>query len=438
MEIGIKNKQVVSTGLLITLMLLENACLYYFFNNGILSTGKNAIVLFLSSMLFGIVLIYKFYNVTIQDAAPRPFKNNIISYAMILLVITGLVMLGFQHDAFFRSHKLDHSSSDIIPVIQIMCRRFLNGQFPASPITDFGFTQEANYLPMHWMPYTIAELLHIDSRWVTYGAWSIAAVWLSIRSIKIPSPILRALAPLIIFASYYVLQSNNISILELTVEILISAYYIVLIISFNQKSGIFQGIIISFCLLSRYSLVFWMPLYCFILFVSNNRKQLYIATITAVIIVLGLYVIPFLSKDWGILYRSYKTYDAAAYFEWTHLNKDQQPLQLFHGTGIAYYFYTRFPNLDIMGKIKLLQRTDLICSVLVTILMGIWFWFKKDKINYKIFLIASFKIYLTVFLFLIQVPYGYLMCVANFVTIAIFCEQARYRVISKSTGSESQ
>ena len=148
--------------------------------------------------------------------------------------------------------------------------------------------------------------------------------------------------------------------------------------------------------------------------------------------ILLCYVIPFLSKDWGIFYNGYKYYDSAANFEWNHLNKNKLPIQLYSGTGYAYYFYTRFANIDIMGRVKLLQRAHLICSIGVTVILGIWFWFKKEKIDNRIFLLSSFKIYLAVFLFLIQVPYEYLMCVGNFVSIAIFCEQARYRVTSNN------
>ena len=161
---------------------------------------------------------------------------------------------------------------------------------------------------------------------------------------------------------------------------------------------------------------------------TGNKKQLYTSAITALVIVLALYVIPFLSKDWGVFYSGYKYYDDAARFEWNHLNSEGQPIQLFSGTGLAYHFYTRLLNIDVHARIKLLQKTQLVCSILVTILMGIWFWLKKDKIDRKIFILSSFKIYLTVFLFLIQVPYEYLMCVGNFVTIALFCEQARYRI----------
>jgi hypothetical protein len=60
--------------------------------------------------------------------------------------------------------------------------------------------------------------------------------------------------------------------------------------------------------------------------------------------------------------------------------------------------------------------------------MAVWYWFNKERINYKIFLLGSFQIYISVFLFFIPVPYPYLMIVGNFVSIAIFCGQARYHL----------
>lgn len=425
------NKQQISNGLLFTLIFFENLFLYVFFKYDILSTGKNAIGLFISSFLFGFVLVYKFYNVTIQEPASRPVKNNTLSYAMILLLIAGLVFSGIQYDTFIRSRLITYTTSDIIPVIQIMCKRAVNGLTPYYVFNDFGYPMQTGYLPMHWLPFTIAEILHIDYRWITYGMWCIVSIWLCIRTTRIQSKTLRIIAPVLIYGSYYIMFSNANIIVEATVELLISGYYMMLMISLNQNNGILQGVFFSCCLLSRYSVVLWIPLFCFVLYITQNKKQLYTAATTAIIIVTCLYIIPFLSKDWGMLSNSYKGYDAAAYGEWRHMNKIGQPMHLFKGTGFAYYFYTRFTNLDIMSRIKLLQRTQLVCSLLTTILMGIWFWYKKEKINHKIFLLSSFKIYFAVFLFLIQVPYGYLMCVGNFVSIAIFCEQARYRITER-------
>src|ERR1700747_2343067 len=98
-----KNKLRLSDGLLIVLIILENLFLYYFYKKGILTQGKNAISLFISSLLFGIVLIYKFYNAAISLPVARPAKSNIISYCLILLVIVGLIILGVQCGTFIRS-----------------------------------------------------------------------------------------------------------------------------------------------------------------------------------------------------------------------------------------------------------------------------------------------------------------------------------------------
>jgi len=66
-------------------------------------------------------------------------------------------------------------------------------------------------------------------------------------------------------------------------------------------------------------------------------------------------------------------------------------------------------------------------------LMGVWYWYNRKKIDLRIFLIASFKIYLTFFLAFIQIPYVYLMTVGNFVSIAILAELMRYKVSPKPT-----
>ena len=417
--------------LLMLLMVFENLFLYIFFRHGILGQEANAMGLFLSSFLFGLLLIYKFNNVEAAEIDAIPARKNILSCVMVLAAVTILVCMGIQFNSFFATHPLDHNYSDIIPCIQIACRRLLNGEFPYKVITEYGYPQQPNYFPMHWMPFSIAEMLKIDPRWITYGAWSIVATWLCFRSTKIPSKVIRTITPLLVIASFYFLTENNVALFEMTVEVLIAAYYMFLVISLNVRSGILQGIAISFCLLSRFSLVLWLPLYCFILFVTSNGKQLYTAVATSIVMVLVLYVIPFLSKDWGIFFRGFQYYDAGTLGEWTHLDNKGMPIHLFRGTGFAYYFYTHFPNLDIMGRIKLLQKAQLSISLLTTVILGAWFWLKRDTISTRVFLMASFKVYLAVFMFLIQVPYEYLMLVGNFVSIAIFCEQARYQLTDK-------
>ena len=430
-----KNKLPFTNTLLVLLILLENACLYYFFKLEWLTQGKNAWLYFLSSLFFGIVLIYKFYNASIVDNKPnvKQGKVNIASYIILpLVLIGGLVWLGFLYEDLFLQIKLETGYSDIIPNIQLLCRRLLTGKYPYARIDLNGYSMDVTYLPMHWLPFTIAEWLKIDYRWIVSSVWGIASILLLVRTLRVANLYIRTFIPLLLLASNFVLFYNNNSIIAVTIELMIAAYYMLFITGLNQKSAFVQGLFISFCILSRYSLILWLPLYAFVLYVSGYKKSLLYTVLTVVVIVLVAYVIPFLSKDPSILLKSYKEYDSGTFFEWNRMqtkgiNKDK-PLMLFSGTGFAYYFYTRFTELEVMMRMKLLQKVHLFCSLGVTVILGIWFWFKREKINVRIFLMGSFKIYLSVFLFLIQIPYEYLMTVGNFVTIAIFCEQARYSI----------
>ena len=430
-----KNKLPFTNSLLVLLILLENACLYYFFKLEWLTQGKNAWLYFLSSLFFGIVLINKFYNASIVDNKPnvKQGKVNIASYIILpLVLIGGLVWLGFLYEDLFLQIKLETGYSDIIPNIQLLCRRLLTGKYPYARIDLNGYSMDVTYLPMHWLPFTIAEWLKIDYRWIVGSVWGIASILLLVRTLRVANLYIRTFIPLLLLASNFVLFYNNNSIIAVTIELMIAAYYMLFITGLNQKSAFVQGLFISFCILSRYSLILWLPLYAFVLYVSGYKKSLLYTVLTVVVIVLVAYVIPFLSKDPSILLKSYKEYDSGTFFEWNRMqtkgiNKDK-PLMLFSGTGFAYYFYTRFTELEVMMRMKLLQKVHLFCSLGVTVILGIWFWFKREKINVRIFLMGSFKIYLSVFLFLIQIPYEYLMTVGNFVTIAIFCEQARYSI----------
>jgi hypothetical protein len=287
------------------------------------------------------------------------------------------------------------------------------------------------------LPFTFAELLHKDYRWIAFIVWCIACLKLFNSSMKINKyPLGLFLLLLLLNGNYLLANEFNSLIILTTVEIMIAGYYMLFISGLNQQNAIIQGLFISCCLLSRYSLILWLPLYAFVLLISKNRKLLIGASITIIIMALIFYIIPFMSKDWSSFYNGYKYYDKAALHEWTYI-VDGKPVQLFQGTGFAYYIYTRFTNLDIMQRINLIQKIHLIACISISLIMGLWYYFNKDKINYKIFLLGSFKIYLSVFLFLIQVPYVYLMITGSFVSIAILIEQGVYTIQPRNSNNLS-
>lgn len=423
-----KNKATITIVALSALMVLENLCLYILFKQGFLTSGKNAILLFLSSISFGLFLLYRFYDADIHTD-PIPPSRKKLAYILVPLFVGGLIWLGVEHSTWLAGKPIEGAGSDIVPSIQVMVKRFLHGINPYEYVNG----THTGYFPFHWLPFSFAEMFHTEYRMVPYIVWAIAALWLCIRSSKSQSMVLQILTPFILLESDYIMFCNNNTIIEATVELMIAGYYMMLVTSMNTGKALLQGVVFSFCLLSRYSLILWMPLYAFTLFISGNRKQLYITAATAAAIVLFVFIIPYASKDWSLL-MTFKGYDSAAIYEWEHVYQGY-PLHLWSGTGFAYYIYTRFTELDIYSRIKLLQKIHLICCCGITVVMGIWYWFKKDRINYKLFLLGSFKIYFSIFLFLVQVPYVYLTCVGNFITVAIFIEQARYRIKYKTAAT---
>lgn len=159
---------------------------------------------------------------------------------------------------------------------------------------------------------------------------------------------------------------------------------------------------------------------------------------TTAVLVLLIYILPFLSKNWNAFFDGYHYYSIAAIGEWTSINYNiMKPQQLNMGVGIAFWFAEHYHHNPEFG-LKLLQRIQLIACLLTVVLMGAWYWRNRHTIHQRIFLLASFKIYLSVFLFFIQVPYIYLMVVANFVSIAIFSEQLRYHTVKKIKPEVSQ
>jgi len=413
--------------LLIIAVALENIFLFFGYRQFHFSQFGNAAGLFLSSVAVGFILLYKFYghNITLQ---PHRLKiTNRASYLLLGSFILALFLLGFKYLPIFRQNPIGPQYSDIIPEIQVACKRFLSGENVYTPITEFGWKLELTYLPAQWLPFIPAQVMKFDYRWVALGIWIIAALTLFLNVLRTNNLSHQGIAAMMIIGGNYVLIHNNPGIVASTVEIMIAGYYMLLIIGLNQKNAIFLGLALAACILSRFSLLLWLPLGAFTMYTTGKRKQLLIACITVLLAVLLIYVIPFLSRDWESFYRGYKYYDNSAMGEWRKHTDEQYPMQLHSGIGFAYTFYEKLSGIPVFERLKLLQKTHLILSFGITVLMGVWYWLNKKLIDYRIFLQASLKIYLAFFLAFIQVPYEYLMIVGNFVSIAIICEQLRFK-----------
>ncbi len=422
------SRNFVFNSLLLLAVLLEYLFLFCFNKWGIISQEANAIGYFLSSLSFGVVLLAKFYNRQAEISLVKvPTKRFMIYGALICLCLLILNERTIQAIEGCDYNQL----ADIIPTIEILVKRFLAGQNPYTndALASLYFHTPSSYLPMHWLPCVPAAFFHFDFRTMTFVVWCIGAVTVMVRSLWCQNAWIPVLTILSVSASYLYFAIYDWAIIGGTVEIMVCGYYMLLITGMNQKNALINGFFIACCLLSRYMVAIWLPLGFLVLWLSAERKFALRSAASVVFFVTVIYLIPFLSKDWTAFYRSYvNNYDVAPYGEWLHLNNKGLPCHLFDGIGFACFFYKSYLATGLFKGYLVMKKVFFVAILSTVALLGTWYWSNRRKIVNRIFLMASFKIFTSVFISFLVLPYRYFAITYIFVAIAIFAEQARYKV----------
>jgi hypothetical protein len=306
--------------------------------------------------------------------------------------------------------------SDVIPSLKLFCQRLLTGEYPYTPMQVFDYTLQPTYLPAMWLPFLLAELLGFDYRlipiFVYFGiailvwGWSVVASTSGWLSVSIKSALL--FIPLLLM-----MDEIRMVVFSNTVELLPVSFYLVLLFGIYRMNTNIIALGLVLCLLSRYSLVLWLPLAVLVFYMEKGWKESLKVSLMVIAGILLLYVIPFLSKDWSIFSDGMKYYSQSVYSEWRPHHwqaADEVPYHLNQGIGFARAFYIQ-DHLPVEQRVKLIQRVHLIVSLL-SVLIGLlaYLWLRKKKgFNAGAFLIASLYFYLLWFYSFIQVPYAYLM-----------------------------
>jgi hypothetical protein len=416
---------------LVLLIILQCLFMFVFNLQSITSQDVNAISYFSISFLFGFVVILKFYGrPELTEYAPLKAKYKYIAF---VLMAGFFLLLNSVTIGVFKT-IVAGAISDIVPTVKWLAERFLAGKDPYNPANyaDIGQANVPAYLPMHWLPYTIAEFFHFDYRSISFSIWCTGFAVVAYRSMKYKKLWLPVAVLVLLSLQYLLMAYQYPRIIGVTVEIMVSGYYMLLISGLNQKNFFLSGLIIGTCMLSRYYVAVWLPLWAFVLFVSGNRKQLLQTALVVISFVSVLFILPYFIKDHAAIQQTNVGYRNISFNEWHNTNGgDSLPYHLYYGLGFAYLFYQKYLHTDLLAGFILLRQVLFIATSSIVFLLGVLFWFIRSKINYRIFLIASFKIYLAIFLAFIMAPYLYLYITDVFVSIALFAEQARYNIEKK-------
>lgn len=335
---------------------------------------------------------------------------NKYSYiAVSLFVITFLVFLVVPRGGIinlFRNFLTDPKYSDIIPTIQTMCHRLLNNEQIYVSIEKFGYHLPTTYLPFMWLPYTISAYFHFDYRWITLLIGILVIAFTFLFTIESKAGILFSfLYGFFLFS----LIEKNADILGWSVELMNGAYYTILGLSFFSNNKYVKAIALSICILSRYSLVVFLPLYFIIEYSTNGWKRTcYFVVITFLIV--ATFLVPLVGKNWVELYNGYKYYSTSGVGEWLHTNEQGLPIHILNGNGFVSWIYS-FKSGTVEERFVFAKSLHMIMVFATTISLTALYFKLKDKLNNTVFLLCSFKVYLAVFYGFIQVPYTYLFVV---------------------------
>ena len=381
------------------------------------------IVLFLVSVLVGVYPLW--------IARKHPLKLPAISWSKnafkpfvwrFFPLLLGAIFLGFwvynNQVPVFEKYPIARRFSDIIPQIQVLVDRWLAGEFPYKPI-QWDYRLFCPYMPLHWMPFSLSTIGKFDARWITLSVFGLAGLvfagWVSFRKMNgIKTFLLGSIPGFFLLAVVW----GYPSVSARTAELLLVAYYLVAGLCIISPSPYIRGVGLVLGLMSRYTIVFWVPLYLLMLFLYEDKRRALITAGIAVLGVLVLYVIPFLSKDWTIFQQGLDYHDSVLKKMWTPAKwqKDYRPYIMLEGFGFSALFYELPFSLE--GKLRTMQISQLILSIFTV--AGWGFVYRKFKTApLTFYLLLGLKVYFAVLYSLMVNPYGYYFLLPFSISIVI-------------------
>jgi hypothetical protein len=314
------------------------------------------------------------------------------------------------------NHPVDYS--DVLPQLETQFDRFTRGTLPYATIELPNSKPFPVYMPFHWAPVGIARLFSVDIRWVGVLFLMLTAGLLGWTSGRRPTNIVFALAvlifPAIVIQAY--IHWGHIDI-PVTYETVIASFYLVLGIGLYKRSLplIITGICL--CLLSRYTIVFWIPLFFILLYNQLGKRITLTSAAVIAAAMLLFYILPFLARDPSIFLTGLRYHNDAAAFEWKY-----GAWTFENGTYFAPHF-----NAVLEGPVAhkvMITRIFQAMAMLVLFAGGLLLYRKlKRRIHWLDFSLGMLYLFLFVFYAVSPLTYRYYH-ITSLMLAALLCIRA--------------
>jgi hypothetical protein len=313
----------------------------------------------------------------------------------------------------FAKTPIDYHIADMLPRIKIYADRFLQGRYVYDDVKEIWGGNLPPYFPAVWVPFIPSLIFGYEMRWTEVTAF-IAGVFLLLRSTSIKFNMAWWLNLAIALFSFFLLNNFllyfGLGFWENTYEGLIAFYYILLCISIISWNPYFIGFAISLCLLSRFSLSFWVPVFIIYLWYSEGFS--FAAKVSAVIaaVISFILIIPFVMGHTDIFLKTVTQYTLVSEQFWKACDLE---LNLYNEVGLFKFFTIK--------QIPLMRHLQIATTLLAPIsFLAIAHKIPAPTKTQKILIgLCSLKFTLLFFYNFIEAPYLYLFLIPAVISYAI-------------------
>ncbi len=388
--------------LLVLFVTLETYCQVA--SSKALAIQTASVLYFISGIFIAILPLIKI--------SPLPSKGEdarIIRQFHLILYATFLVLLmPYAYEwavKLFERFAVHYKVADMLPVIQIMGQRFLNGE-SIYELVHFWEGTEPIYLPAMWLPFVPSNYLEIDIRWTSMIALLIGLFFIVFigKKGRFNFKSLLILIPLYLLING-LLHTKSV-LIYLSEEPIVILYYLFLAFALAKKRIYLIAIALSLCLMSRFSLAFWFLMYMSYLFFFENRKLAF--QIGGLVGGICLFLLVSTGALWQL--------DVILNLPTIYIDHLMENEWKFHGFSTTNLGLVKFVSFE---RIPFFNRLFFLLNLAIPIVCLWCFWKFKDKINQAFFAICSLKLCLVFFYNFLIMPFSYLFYTNTFLSIAI-------------------
>lgn len=371
-----------------------------------------SIVYFIVGLCIGILPLLKFGKPTEVNFISRKeqlLKNNLIKGVSLLFSAILSVFIFQNAVEIFHKNPLDQKVADMLPVLETMAKRFLDGERIYELIPGIWGGMQPIYLPAMWLPFSLPVFWEMDVRFITTLSF-MASICLMVYTFLRKNSNrnhLGFLGFLPIGLMVWGVFRIDPRVIIMSQEFLVVFYYLLLVYAVFTKKEILIAVALSLCLMSRFALVPWAAMFLIYVFLFDEKKRaIRIAAMTAGLSLLLLF--SFQAFENLPVFFNLQSH----YLSEVLANEWKYKALINSNLGLAKFF--EYQNLAI------LHRLHLGVSFLIPGVLLLLFSKYKNRINAAFFAVCSLKICLVFFYNLLILPYLYLFYTNTFLSIFIF------------------